>query len=320
MTRAHAAACLVAVLATACDADDDECTPREPAPTVTAQLLLSPAAIDFGTVAHGAVAEGTVWVEHSGTDAATGEPVTYDIGVGQFGAYAHPPFALAGSSLSGFAVDWSLDEAECPAGAEVSTQWLLSDRWDDESAWSPPDSGPSPPLGGEIVRIGPGCRFPVHLSFTGSYAGFHAAALVVETVAAPGTDGRPPAVWARHDRVQQVYLSARVPGTAVDRGPEVAGIVQASTDDCEPGAAVAFSLWAFNQDGQALAYYWGDFHNTGGFDNNAAPSPTWTCPDPGTGVTRQHTIYALVYDADDNQSWGDGTVRAWGQRAGRCDE
>ncbi len=318
MTLVPRLAILTFVVSSGCADGDDECTQHPTQPRPRASLVLSAAAVDFGTLARGSRVEATVYVEHTGVDPDTGEAVTQDVGIGRLGAFHEAPMYVAGSDTDGFGVTWSLDEAECPAGAAVSTQWLLTDRWYDYG-WMPPDSGPPEPEGGEIVRIGPGCRLPLHLSFTASSAGFHAAGLVVETVAAPGIEGRAPAVRAKVERVQQVLLSAEVLGTSTGENPVIAGVVQASPDECRPGESVELSVWASDPNSE-ITYYWGDDQSTDSFDDPMSATPAWTCPEVEPGTGRNYIIYVLVTDDSGHQAWMYSIVTAWGERVTRCDE
>ncbi len=311
---------VLAVLAVCggCDDTGDECVEHPAKARPRANLVLSTAAVDFGTLARGARAEATVYVEHTGVDPDTGEAVTHDIGLGRLGAFHEPPLYIAGSHTGGFELAWSLDEAECPAGAAVSTQWLLTDRWYDPG-WVPPDSGPPEPEGGEIIRIGPGCRLPLHLSFVAGASGFHAAGLVVETVAAPGIDGRAPAARAQVERVQQVLLSAEVLGTSTGENPVIAGVVEASPDECRPGESIELSVWAFDPDGE-ISHAWGDERGRDSFDDPMSATPGWSCPEEEPGTGREYSIYVMVTDADMHNSWMYTIVTAWGERITHCFE
>jgi len=303
-----------------CDDADAECRVYPAKSSPRANLVLSAAAIDFGSLARGSSAEATLHVEHPGVDPGTGEAVTHDIGVGRRGAAHEPPFAIAGSSTGGFAASWSLDEAVCPAGASVSTQWVRNDRGAD-TGWSPPDDDSPEPVGGEIVRIGPGCRLPLHLSFAGGAGGVHAAGLVVETVSAPGIDGRAPALEAKTERVQQVLLTAEVLGTTTQAEPIIAGVVDASPDECEEGEPVALSTWAYDPGGGEITYHWGDnWEASARFDDPLSATPVWTCPEVEAGLARNVTIYVMVTGPGGNQLWGYTVVTAWGERLARCDE
>ncbi len=302
----------------ACGDADDDCEPRERGPQPNAQLVLSMASVDFGMVAPGSRVEATVTVEHTGVDAKTGAPITHDIGVGRLGSYHQPNFPVAGTNTDGFAVDWSVTEAVCPAGAAVTTQWMMNDRWD-TGGWVPPGDVEPQPEGGEVVRIGPGCSLPLHLSFTAKAAGFHAASVVVETLWATGVDGRAPAIPAVPQRVQQVYLSATVPGSSPATTPVIGGQVQVSPDWCEGGEAVDVSTRAFDPDGQALDYFWGDDHNSGGFPGETGAASAWTCPASERGVSRVYMLFAVVLDRDSNQTWALGTAIVTGEFVDWCE-
>ena len=86
--------------------------------------------------------------------------------------------------------------------------------------------------------------------------------------------------------------------------PLVVGQVKPSQNACLSGERITLDVKVEDADEQTLSYTWSDDagNGTANFDNPAAQTVNWTCPEVGDGG-RKFNVYVVAYDPDNNQVW-----------------
>ena len=100
----------------------------------------------------------------------------------------------------------------------------------------------------------------------------------------------------------------------IDSVPYVVGGIKLEQTACEPGDAIAASVFVYDADGQSIDYAWSGDEGLVIQPLSGSPEVTVTCPAPSSFGGSVHSLYVYVTDMDQNPVWVFDEM--WVHRAG----